>query len=175
MIRQDAAYDDWLVVGRLHGDSIYTILRLMDAAPGLASTGQAVGVLVAAACVWWAFSRPAAPALRLVVLLAATSLAAPHVSLYDHVMLGAAVIVMLAYAAASSAGFLPGELPVALLIWVGTALSLPAVFSVGFFMPLAVLALIACALRRMRRERDPIGALRPMMPARRRAQLAGVV
>jgi hypothetical protein len=148
MLGQDAAYSDWLVVGRMHGDSIYTSLRLLGASPAVASGGQAAAVLAAAACVWTAFRQRGPQAMRLVVLLAATSLAAPHVSLYDFVMLGAAAVIMLAYGAASSGGFMPGELLVAALVWISTAVSLPAVWYPGMATPLVILALIACALRR---------------------------
>jgi hypothetical protein len=155
MLRQDSAYGDWLAAGRMHGDSIDAILSLLGASPTAATAGQAVASAAAAACVWRAFRHPRAQALRLVVILGATLLAAPHVGLYDYVMLGVAAIVMLAHVAigdgVSDRGR-PGELLVAALAWVSTSISLPAVWSVGMASPLVVLALIACALRHARAD-----------------------
>lgn len=85
-----ASWHAWLTWGRMAGQSIYTCARVLGLSAGFANVAQLGGAGVAAAGVFWAFRRPLPRDLRLVVLLAATVFAAPHVSGYDTILLAAA-------------------------------------------------------------------------------------
>src|SRR5207244_2338198 len=80
-------YQTWLEAGRLHGQSIYTVLVLLGAPHAAATAGQGVATLLSAGAAWWCYRRKMPDDLRLAVLLSATVLAAPHVTNYDTVLL----------------------------------------------------------------------------------------
>jgi alpha-1,2-mannosyltransferase len=141
-------YQNWLKWGRLHGESVYTNLALLGASPQFANAGQAAALLLAAGCVWWSFRRPIPGDLQLVVLLAATVLAAPHVSNYDTVLLVVAATSLFAIALAE--GFRRGELIVPMLVWMIQLFNPPDVYCVGMVTPLLTCLLIACAIARAR-------------------------
>src|SRR5205085_5577988 len=100
----DEAYRAWLANGRLNGISVFACIAWLGAPSRinvdglalylkdhwlgvLASLSQAAAIATAAAAVFWVFRRGVDDALRLAVLLAATMLAAPHVSNSDAVLL----------------------------------------------------------------------------------------
>ncbi len=80
-------------VVRVYDQSVHTCLRLLGAGEGLAGACQVTASLASAACVWLAFARPLTPHRRLVVLLCAMIVGAPHVGEYDHVLLAVAALV----------------------------------------------------------------------------------
>ncbi len=85
-------------VVRVYDQSVHTCLRLLGLGEGTAGVGQLAAGALAAACIWIVFARrPAAPLRqRLVVLLCALVVGAPHVGDYDHMLLAvAAVLTML--------------------------------------------------------------------------------
>jgi hypothetical protein len=141
-------YQNWLRWGRLHGESVYTNLALLGTSPQFANAGQAAALVLAGGCVWWCFRRPIPGDLRLVVLLAATVLAAPHVSNYDTVLLVVAATSLLAVALGE--GFRRGELIVPMLVWMIQLFNPPDVYRVGMVTPLLTCLLIACAIARAR-------------------------
>jgi alpha-1,2-mannosyltransferase len=141
-------YQTWLKWGRLHGESVYTNLALLGTSPLFANAGQTAALLLAAGCVWWSFRRPIPGDLRLVVLLAATVLAAPHVSNYDTVLLVVAATTL--FAVALGEGFRRGELIVPMLVWMIQLFNPPDVYRVGMVTPLLTCLLIACAIARAR-------------------------
>jgi alpha-1,2-mannosyltransferase len=141
-------YQNWLQWGRLHGESVYTNLALLGAPPLFANAGQTAALLLAAGCVWWSFRQPIPGDLRLVVLLAATVLAAPHVSNYDTVLLVVAATSL--FAVALSDGFRRGELIVPMLVWMIQLFNPPNAYRVGLVTPLLTCLLIACAIGRAR-------------------------
>ena len=79
-------------VVRVYDQSVHTCLRLLGAGEGLAGAFQLAAFGISAICVWLAFARPLAPRRRLVVLLCAMVVGAPHVGDYDHVLLAAAAL-----------------------------------------------------------------------------------
>ena len=131
----------------LYGQSIYTYLHLAGASPSLANAGQAVGVLIGAACVWRVFRASSSPIHRLLVLLSAICFSAPHFGDYDAVLV--AIVAMLA--------LLPGITPIrptatilACIAWCSTAINPPylfhetirALFPAAEFTPILLLALL---------------------------------
>ncbi len=77
---------------RVYDQSVHTCLRLLGAGEDLAGAFQIVAFLLSAACVWLAFARPLPPHRRLVVLLCAMVVGAPHVGDYDDELLAVAAL-----------------------------------------------------------------------------------
>lgn len=141
-------YRAWNVVGRLHGQSVYTCLALLGASPTVANTAQAIAIVLAAAGVYWCFRQRVPHELRLMMLLAATMLSAPHVFNYDGVMLDVAATMLLCRA--RSDGFQRGELFVIPLAWVNPLINPPILFPIGLITPLVIGLFIACIIARGR-------------------------
>ena len=100
--------------------------------------------------------------LRLAVLLAATILAAPHVTDYDTLLLSVAATLFFVRAYAD--GFRFGDITVAVLVWASPLINPPTVFQLGFVTPLLVALFIGCAMARGRRDAvqsAPGGILNP--------------
>ncbi len=149
MTQPSALYDQWRVLARLNGQSIYAYATFLGASVALANFTQALAAVVAAICVWWCYRRPMPDDLRLAVLLAATMLAAPHVIDYDALLLGIAATLF--FVRAQQDGFHFGELTVVLLLWASPLANPPTVFRVGLLTPLVVALFIGCVMRRGRR------------------------
>ncbi len=141
-------YQTWLQAGRLHGESVYANLALIGASHGLATAGQSIATLLAGLCVWWCYRRPLRRTPQLAVLLAATVLAAPHVTNYDTVLL--VVAATLVFADGLDHGFGRGGVIMPMLVWMIQLFDPPGVFRVGLITPVLTILLIACAIARAR-------------------------
>jgi alpha-1,2-mannosyltransferase len=150
-------YQTWLKWGRLHGESVYTNLVLIGASHGLATTGQMVVTGLAALCVGWCYRRPMPDDLRLAVLLAATVLAAPHVTTYDAVLLVVSATLIFAYGLDHGFGWFGVIVPV--LAWMIQLFNPPDAFRIGLITPLLTVGLIACAIAAARGA--PVAAAAP--------------
>lgn len=156
----DQAYSGWLINGRLNGVSVFACVTWLGAPRGmsiadlapylkdhhwlevLASLAQGVAVAVAAAIVYRAFRRPAAGALQLAVLLAATMLAAPHASASDAVLLALATSLFVAAPRREALG--TAQVMLAAAVWISPLFNPPSVFHpLGCVTPLLVLMLLA--------------------------------
>jgi hypothetical protein len=146
MIRPNAVYENWVEVGRLNGQSVYTNTVLLGASKAVANFAQGVAFLLAACCVFWTFRRPIALDLQLAVLLAATMLAAPHIIGYDAVMLAMAATLL--FCRASGEHLRLGEAMIIVLAWLSPLVNPPSVFWIGLFTPLVVALLIGCVILR---------------------------
>jgi alpha-1,2-mannosyltransferase len=142
-----ADYQKWLTMHRLLGESIYTNLTVLGASHSVANAGQALVALVAMGCVWWCYRRPAPRDLRLVVLLSATVLAAPHILNYDAVLLVAAATLLVIRALDD--GFRRGELIVPMLVWMIQLFNPPSFYRFTVITPVLTALLILCAMRRL--------------------------
>jgi hypothetical protein len=150
MTKPSALYEQWNVIARLNGQSIYTNAVLLGAPVPLANVLQGVSTLLAAAAVWWCYSRPITADMRIAVLLAATMLAAPHVIDYDALMLGIAATFLALRAFAD--GFRRGEAILIVLLWVSPLVNPPSIFPVGFATPLVILLFAAAVMGRGRSQ-----------------------
>ncbi len=112
---------DWV---ELYGQSVFTVLRLAHVPPVLANLGQIGALLVGAAATWRAFSRRGAWLQKLLVLLCATSFAAPHFGDYDAVLLGLCAMLLLQSSAAGGWLAFGGA-----LAWCSTAINPPYLFA----------------------------------------------
>ena len=139
-------------VVRVYDQSVHTCLRLLGAGEDLAGAFQIVAFLVSAACVWLAFARSLPPHRRLVVLLCAMVVGAPHVGDYDDVLLAAAALVTVL-----SRGWPCPPVWLAAAIWLATMFNPPALMAV-----LGVKLLVVAS------------ALTPLLPATLMLRAAGV-
>jgi alpha-1,2-mannosyltransferase len=129
-------FDQWAVVGRLNGMSVYACAILAGASQSTARLAQIAAVLFAAMSVTLAFRREMPRDLRLAVLLTTAFLAAPHVSSYDAVLLTVAATLVFRR---SFAGELPVWLmPFAGLVWVCPIINPPAAYHVGIYTPVLI-------------------------------------
>jgi hypothetical protein len=149
MTAPSALYDQWRVIARLNGQSVYTYATLMGASEPLANLAQAASALFAAACVWRCYRRPMTEDLRLAALLAATMLAAPHVIDYDAVLLGIAATLF--FLRASSDGLRFGDTALAALIWASPLMNPPSVFRIGLATPFLIATFLAWVMARGKR------------------------
>jgi alpha-1,2-mannosyltransferase len=141
-------YNAWNIVGRLHGQSVYTCVALLGASPAVANAAQAIAIVLAAGGVYWCFRQAVPHELQLMMLLAATMLSAPHVFNYDGVMLDIAASLLLCRAL--NDGFRFGELIVIPLTWVNPLINPPILFPVGLITPLVIGLFMACIIARGR-------------------------
>jgi alpha-1,2-mannosyltransferase len=137
-------YRKFLECCRLHDESVFTNLALLGAPKRLADVGQIVAALGAAAAMWWCFRREMPHELRLAVVLAAATLAAPHVANYDAVLL--VVAATLVFAHGLDHGFRPGGVIVPVLAWMIQLLNPPDAFPIGRITPVLTVLLIGCAV-----------------------------
>lgn len=141
------AYQNYQTWNHLADESVYTNLFMAHAPAALAKFGQIAAGLLAIGCVWWSYRRERCGQLQLVVVLAATTLAAPHVANYDMVMLTVAATVLFANSLAQNAGWIELMLPP--LVWIMQLFNPPGAFAIGVVTPLLTCALIACAMVRI--------------------------
>ena len=137
-------YSEWLVAGRLNGDSIYSCAMLLGASSTLAGLAQTGATLLAAIFVYRAYRRPTNDEMRLAVLLAATILAAPHTIAYDSVLLAFAATLL--FSRGLDGRERPGETAIALLLWLSPLINPPSVFRLGLVTPLLIVAFILFAM-----------------------------
>jgi alpha-1,2-mannosyltransferase len=153
MTRPSALYENWLVVGRLNGQSVYTIAALLGASKTVANLVQSSASLLAAGSVYWIFARPTAFDLQLSVLLAATMLAAPHIIGYDAVML--AIAATLLFCRAFGAHLRVDEAIIIIVAWFSPLTNPPSVFWPGLFTPLVIALFIGSVMLRAIAESSP--------------------
>ncbi len=138
-----AAWRQWAEFARPFGNSVSVWASLLGASDGVAKAAQLLAILVGAAAVWRAFRAPRAGDLRLVVVLAATILAAPSVAIYDMTVL--AMAAGLLFSRGLEAGFRPGESIVTLAAWLAPLFNPPRISVLGFLTPLLIGAVMAYA------------------------------
>ena len=151
MLGQGALYQQWLLIGRNGGQSIYTDACLSGASAGVANLLQGVVTLSCAALVWWCFRFSGMRRdLRIALLLTATILAAPHVAPYDAVMLTLAVSLFLCRAVKD--GFRHGDVMLIVAVWGTELLNPPILIRWGLVTPLVLCAFIAVLIARGRSD-----------------------
>jgi alpha-1,2-mannosyltransferase len=140
-------YQAWIPVGRLKGQSVYACAVLLGASSAFANALQAAAAIAAAAAVFWCFRRPMRRELR----LAATILAAPHVSTSDALLAGIAAT--LALSAALKDGFRTGDVLMISSLWISPLMSPPSLFIAGTMIPLLLCLFILWVMARAHRDR----------------------
>lgn len=139
------AYARWTTVGELRGQSVYACIVMLGGPHALGMLAQGLAAAAAVAAVWWIYRRTREADLQLVVLLAATLLATPHVMVYDALL--AVVAATLLFERGLVDGSRPGELAIATLLWLSTAFP-PVLFRIGLIGPVLTALIVAAALRR---------------------------
>jgi hypothetical protein len=148
MLGPSELYQDWLVQGRLNGQSVYACAALLGASPALANAIQAAAAIFAGLAVYWSYRRAMPEELRVAIVLAATVLAAPHVIGYDAIMLASAATLLLSRAIDS--GFRFGDSILIILVWLSPLANPPSVFRLGLMTPLVIALFIASVIARAR-------------------------
>jgi hypothetical protein len=153
MTGMDEAYRAWVANGRLNGMSVFACATWLGAPARAADLAQWVAIAVAAAAVYRVFRRPAAVALQLAALLAATMLAAPHSSTSDAVLLALASSL---YVTAPRRGPLPPlQIALAAAVWISPLFNPPSVFRPGSLTPLLILLLLGSIIAEVRDAEIP--------------------
>ena len=137
---------EWMEWSRMWGLSVFTCARLAGLPDSLATAAQLIAIGVAVALTWHCFRRPYISATRILVVMAATMLTAPHVSTYDLTWL--TVSACLLALAAWRDGVRSGEAVLLLLLWLAPLLNPPRAFPIGVLTPLLILGFVAVALSR---------------------------
>ena len=152
MLRPNPAFEHWLQVGRLMGQSAYTEAVLLGVPAHAASLCQAAATLACAGLVWWCYRYSGMRRdLQLAVLLTATVLAAPHVSNYDAVMVSVAVLLFLCRALDD--GFRFGDSILIIVVWSIELLDPPQVIPPGLITPVVYCLFLAAVIARGRSRR----------------------
>jgi alpha-1,2-mannosyltransferase len=159
MIAPSDAYQTWLVAGRLNGQSVYACAAWFGASPLVANIAQAVAALAGAACVYWSFRRCLPKDLNVAILLAATLLAAPHVSSQDGIMLAVAAIFLLCRALDD--GFRASDVLLLASVWIAELCDPPIIFKLGAATPVVIGLFIAAVMTRARAMTGPLPAGQP--------------
>ena len=141
-------FHDWSAEARLKGTSVYACAAFLGASPGIANIAQGAAIILAAAAVYYAFSRTVRDELRMAAMLAAVFLAAPHSANYDAILLSVAAILPLSVV--SDERFGAGESCLLGAVWLCPLFNPPTLFAVGVVTPVLVLAFIAVLLLRPR-------------------------
>ena len=139
-------YRHWSATARLTGQSVYSCLVILGASPALANLAQGAALLGAGAATYWCYRKSLPDHLRLAVLLAASLLAAPHVSTSDGLLAGLAAILYLD--ARLDRALRLDDVVLASLLWVSPLMSPPHLFVVGTAIPLLLCVFIVSAMRR---------------------------
>ena len=139
-------YGRWTAVGEFKGQSIYACVAMLGASHTLAGLLQVFAAAAAAAAVWWVYRRTVETDLRLIVLLAATMLATPHVMAYDAIL--PVVAATLLFQRNLAEGYRPREATIAMLLWLSTAFP-PVLFRIGLVGPILTALVIAVVLQRV--------------------------
>jgi alpha-1,2-mannosyltransferase len=147
----DEAFRAWVTSGRLNGMSVFACATWVGASPAVANLAQGVAIALAAAIVYLAFRRPAPGALQLAVLLAATMLAAPHVSTSDAVLLALAASLFVV----ASGPLGPAQLMLAAAVWISPFFNPPSVFRPGCLTPVLILLLLGVLIAEIREKGAP--------------------
>ena len=144
---------EWMEWSRMWGLSVFTCARLAGLPDSLATAAQGLAIVVAVALTWHCFRRPYGATTRILIVMAATMLAAPHVSTYDLTWL--TVSTCLLALAAWRDGVRGGEAVLLLFLWLAPLVNPPRAFPIGMLTPLLILTLVAVALSRERGRPDP--------------------
>jgi len=146
--------------GRLWDDSVYTCAQLL----GLTKTGanlvQAAATLGAGALVYLSYRRPLGSERRFAIFLVASTVAAPHVSGYDLVLLALAATLVVGELLEGE--FRPLTLALPVMLWLAPFYTPPRVDPFAFALPPAIFAMIFVLLRKTERSTLPRSA--PIRP-----------
>jgi hypothetical protein len=155
-------YRAWVTAGRLNGVSVYACASLLGAPDQLASLFQAAAIAIAGGFVYWSFRRQGVGPLPLAALLAATILAAPHVSTSDAVLLGLAASLFLSLVMTDA--FWPIYAIIAVAVWLCPLASPPSVVRLGLLIPVLLVIFLSCVVVAIRGKRTA-AAMSTLSPA----------
>ena len=163
LLGSSVAYENWVAVGRLNGQSVYTCAVLLGASKLVANLAQSAACLLAAGCTFWIFRRAAPLPLQTAVVLSATTLAAPHIIGYDAVML--AIAAALLFCHVYEEHLRRGEAIIIMAAWLSPLSNPPSVFWPGLLTPVVIALFLGCTILRATecpdRRIDPVSQRPP--------------
>lgn len=151
MTAPSALTERWSAIARINGQNIFAYAAFLGAPIKLANALQIAGTLCGAMFVYWFHRRAMHDELKLVAVLAATTLTAPHFLCYDAVVIEIAAVMFLAYALRDGASIF--EIAVATLAWLSPMINPPTVFAIGVATPLLIVLFLVLVVRRETRAR----------------------
>ena len=164
MTAPSAMTERWDSLARINGQNIYAYAAFLGAPLRLANAAQIAATALTAALVYWFARKPSPDELKLVFVLAATSLSAPHFLGYDAVMLEIAATVF--FAVSLRDGPTLPETVGSVLVWLSPLVNPATVFPIGVATPLLILAFLGLVIRHAARaEHRDIGVPALARPA----------
>jgi hypothetical protein len=151
MTAPSALTERWSSIARINGQNIYAYAAFLGAPLKLANALQIAATICGGIFVYWFHRRAGDDELKLIVVLAATTLTAPHFLGYDAVAIEIAATMFLAHTLRDRASVL--ETGVAVLAWLSPVINPPTVFAVGVATPLIIVLFLALVVRREARAR----------------------
>jgi hypothetical protein len=151
MTAPSALTERWSSIARINGQNIFAYAAFLGAPLRLANALQIAATGLGAIFVYWFHRRAADDELKLIAVLAATTLTAPHFLGYDAVAIEIAATMFLAYTLRRGASLF--ETAIAGLAWLSPLINPPTVFAVGVATPLLIVLFLALVVRREARTR----------------------
>lgn len=132
--------------------SAYSFVKMMHGPTMLANAAQAVSAVLAAAAVWYAWSRDASHALRAATLVCASLMVSPYLYDYDLAWLGVFIAWYVKHA--MEHGWRPWQREWLIVLWLMPFAGLFVVGNLHFqFMPLAIAMTLGMVVHRIALER----------------------
>lgn len=148
MLASGDNYQEWVLAARRGGQSLYACLLAIGVPPRVCDIAQGAATLASAIVVWWGFRRPMAAELRLMLLLAASVFAAPHLSCQDAILLAAAALLL--FRRIGETRPFPGEIALLGAVWFAELFDPPAILKIGIMTPVLLVLFMAAVIRRAR-------------------------
>ncbi len=146
MTAPSALTERWSSIARINGQNIYAYAAFLGAPLHLANALQTGATICGAIFLYWFNRRAAGSELKLIALLATTTLTAPHFLGYDAILIEIAAAMFLALSLREGASML--ETGVSVLAWLSTVINPPTVFPIGVATPLIIVLFLALVVRR---------------------------
>lgn len=146
MTAPSALTERWSSIARINGQNIYAYAAFLGAPLKLANALQVLATLCGGVFLYWFGRRSRDETLKLVAILATTTLTAPHFLGYDAVAIEIAAAIFLA--ASLREGASVPDTAIAVLAWLSPAINPPTVFPIAVATPLVIVLFLAAVVRR---------------------------
>ena len=146
MTAPSALTERWSSIARINGQNIYAYAAFLGAPLKLANALQVLATLCGAGFVYWFHRRAQDDGLKLVAILATTTLAAPHFLGYDAVAIEIAAALFLAFTLRSGTSVF--DTAVAALAWLSPLINPATVFPIAVATPILIVLFLLAVVRR---------------------------
>ena len=158
MTAPSALTERWSSIARINGQNIFAYAAFLGAPLKVANALQAAATIAGGIFVYWFHRRAASTELKLIAVLAATTLTAPHFLGYDAVAIEIAATMFLACRLREGASVL--EIATCALVWLSPVINPPTVFAIGVATPLLIALFLMLVVRSdtQARRQEPVPA-----------------